>query len=170
MRKRRFGLGRFIRFTKWAGMCLLVVVVCVWVASGWYHASICVRSKTFNVMVFVGTGNAKVWLYMRHGPELAQVMNPRLDLRVGRRRARLSWADFWPRVRVNPLANLVQRNPPLSVMIPFWLIALMLAIPTVILWRLDRRVPPGRCRMCRYDLTGNVSGVCPECGTDVKQP
>ena len=27
------------------------------------------------------------------------------------------------------------------------------------------RVLPGHCRKCGYDLTGNVSGVCPECGT-----
>src|SRR5579862_2394424 len=26
-----------------------------------------------------------------------------------------------------------------------------------------------RCRNCSYDLTGNVSGVCPECGTPVPQ-
>jgi len=26
---------------------------------------------------------------------------------------------------------------------------------------------PGRCRRCGYDLTGNVSGVCPECGVEV---
>ncbi|MCH7592047.1 MAG: hypothetical protein IH989_04605 [Planctomycetes bacterium] len=26
---------------------------------------------------------------------------------------------------------------------------------------------PGRCQACDYDLTGNVSGVCPECGTKV---
>ena len=25
--------------------------------------------------------------------------------------------------------------------------------------------PPGHCQNCEYDLTGNVSGVCPECGT-----
>ena len=26
-------------------------------------------------------------------------------------------------------------------------------------------VPPGQCRKCGYNLTGNVSGRCPECGT-----
>ncbi len=27
--------------------------------------------------------------------------------------------------------------------------------------------PPGHCQTCGYNLTGNVSGVCPECGTPV---
>lgn len=27
--------------------------------------------------------------------------------------------------------------------------------------------PAGRCGRCGYDLTGNASGVCPECGTRV---
>lgn len=26
---------------------------------------------------------------------------------------------------------------------------------------------PGRCRSCGYNLTGNTSGVCPECGAAV---
>src|SRR4051794_21950994 len=30
-----------------------------------------------------------------------------------------------------------------------------------------RRELPGRCRGCGYDLTGNTSGVCPECGAPV---
>lgn len=29
------------------------------------------------------------------------------------------------------------------------------------------RYCPGRCDRCGYDLTGNVSGVCPECGKPV---
>jgi hypothetical protein len=33
-----------------------------------------------------------------------------------------------------------------------------------------RRRRGGLCIKCGYDLTGNVSGVCPECGTEVKQP
>lgn len=28
----------------------------------------------------------------------------------------------------------------------------------------------GLCRSCRYDLTGNVSGICPECGKEVRGP
>ena len=31
--------------------------------------------------------------------------------------------------------------------------------------QLRRRPRPGRCPDCDYDLTGNVSGICPECGT-----
>ena len=28
----------------------------------------------------------------------------------------------------------------------------------------------GQCTACGYDLTGNVSGVCPECGTHAERP
>ena len=30
--------------------------------------------------------------------------------------------------------------------------------------------PLGHCQQCGYNLTGNVSGVCPECGTEVEKP
>lgn len=36
-------------------------------------------------------------------------------------------------------------------------------------WLEQRRVKRGECRHCGYSLTGNVSGVCPECGTPTKQ-
>jgi hypothetical protein len=34
-------------------------------------------------------------------------------------------------------------------------------------WYAPVRIPPGHCRKCGYNLTGNVSGVCPECGERV---
>ena len=38
------------------------------------------------------------------------------------------------------------------------------------IWREDRiRLQQRKCRKCGYDLTGNVSGRCPECGTAVLQ-
>ena len=41
-----------------------------------------------------------------------------------------------------------------------------------LLWRVAIRqlcMEPGVCQNCTYDLTGNVSGVCPECGTKIEQ-
>lgn len=35
-------------------------------------------------------------------------------------------------------------------------------------WGARRRARRGLCRSCGYNLTGNVSGICPECGTAVK--
>jgi hypothetical protein len=54
---------------------------------------------------------------------------------------------------------------------PLWLPFLVLLIPTLLLWQRDHREPrPGFCRACDYDLTGNVSGVCPECGLEIMAP
>ena len=49
-----------------------------------------------------------------------------------------------------------------AVAAPFWPVLVMACCPTIIWWRRDRRPKPGHCP-CGYDLTGNVSGRCPEC-------
>ncbi len=57
--------------------------------------------------------------------------------------------------------------------IPYYAVAILFAwLPS--LWfvkflkrRKQRRI--GRCHACSYDLTGNSSGVCPECGTAVAE-
>src|SRR5436190_1201662 len=47
---------------------------------------------------------------------------------------------------------------------------LCLRMPRVLRRRRDRRRKAARrCRRCDYNLTGNVSGVCPECGRSVKR-
>ncbi len=51
--------------------------------------------------------------------------------------------------------------------IPVWLLLVAVGFPTAILWWRDRRPKAGFCKVCKYDLTGNVSGTCPECGTAV---
>ena len=59
--------------------------------------------------------------------------------------------------------------------IPLWRVAILLAAyPAIALirgplrrWRRKKR---GQCLKCGYDLTGNESGVCPECGTRKVQP
>ncbi|MGD2110663.1 MAG: hypothetical protein PVI86_14890 [Phycisphaerae bacterium] len=54
---------------------------------------------------------------------------------------------------------------------PAWLLALILGgYPVVSFFRgpvrVWRRRRLGSCVTCGYDLTGNVSGICPECGTE----
>ena len=54
--------------------------------------------------------------------------------------------------------------------IPYWPPAVLFALlPGVWIWGwIGRRGSVGpRCRRCRYNLTGNTSGVCPECGEAV---
>jgi len=52
--------------------------------------------------------------------------------------------------------------------VPLWMPFLAFMILTAILWHRERRMPPrGHCLKCGYDLTGNESGRCPECGEEV---
>jgi predicted RNA-binding Zn-ribbon protein involved in translation (DUF1610 family) len=51
----------------------------------------------------------------------------------------------------------------------FWTLLTAL-LPATAIWRWRRRLSQSRrglCNSCGYDLTGNVSGVCPECGNAV---
>jgi hypothetical protein len=56
------------------------------------------------------------------------------------------------------------------VLVPWWFIMVISAIMPaglVISRRRRRKIPAGVCAMCGYNLTGNTSGVCPECGMSV---
>ncbi len=51
---------------------------------------------------------------------------------------------------------------------PFWIPVIIAFLIRGGLWVRRRRLPkPGHCVKCGYDLTGNVSGQCPECGEKV---
>lgn len=56
---------------------------------------------------------------------------------------------------------------------PAWFLALLTALlpswRAIRHWRNIRQKNSGRCRRCGYDLTANISGVCPECGTPISQ-
>jgi hypothetical protein len=64
-----------------------------------------------------------------------------------------------------------------AVLIPGWLpaclLALLPALRIIAIVRARRRAwrhVLGYCIRCDYDLIGNVSGVCPECGTPITRP
>lgn len=67
----------------------------------------------------------------------------------------------------------VEVSPPqsarrtLGVILPFWLLFIVFALPTIWLFRRRRNDGVG-CTQSGYNLTGNISGVCPECGHRVE--
>jgi len=55
--------------------------------------------------------------------------------------------------------------------IPNWFLTLIFAVlPAIWLfkWNKRRKLGPNACPSCGYDLTGNESGECPECGETTK--
>lgn len=72
-------------------------------------------------------------------------------------------SETWPPLRIN-------RSPTyFSVNIHLWpVVAASVLACGVWYWRDGRRrFGPGNCHKCGYDLAGNVSGRCPECGASV---
>jgi hypothetical protein len=54
------------------------------------------------------------------------------------------------------------------VILDLWQPLLIMIVLTAIAWLANRfRFPVGHCQKCGYDLRGNLSGVCPECGTTI---
>ena len=83
----------------------------------------------------------------------------------------LSRWNSWVAFRVTTLLTLggpVRRVSHLE--FPIYAMFLAVAAPTLLVWRFGRKpVKPGHCE-CGYDLRGNVSGTCPECGRETTGP
>lgn len=146
--------NRLRRFAKWAGVAACVLFAGAWVASAYGFASIQVGRRAVDVK-FGG-----VWFY---GADNSNTNEYRV--------IRASWLA--PHFRHVPLVGSYTGGPAAApyaiwaIYVPFWCPLVLVAITTVVLWFRDRGYPAGHCLTCGYDLTGNVSGVCPECGTKI---
>lgn len=80
--------------------------------------------------------------------------------------SKLKYADLRSAAGVQPW------GPMMYAIIPMWLVLLVSTIVLLLVfltWRWRTRSLPGHCLVCNYDLTGNLSGKCPECGTPIPQ-
>ena len=140
---------RTIRLAKWAGVGLCVLIAVVTWASKFVAFG---YSNPGRVGAFFESGVLQAWWWHRPSYGGSWIFG---------RADQSDWYGFFPLFAWN-------WNPPaLTVYVPLWLPLILLAPPTYWLFWLDRRKPrPGFCA-CGYDLTGNVSGVCPECGQGI---
>ncbi len=147
-----FRSSRIRRIFKWTGLAVCGVIAVIFLASLWWTA----EWRSRHSITSVRWGGVDV---------LASS-----DVIVG-----MHGTDFYIRreTQSHP-ARLLPKQGVLGftggktviTIIPLWIPFLILALPTAYLFYRDRRPPPGHCQNCGYDLTGNESGVCPECGKE----
>jgi hypothetical protein len=145
-------LSRLRRVLKWTGTgtCLVIAsaaAVCMWCVV-FYDAS------TWSI----GISSGALWVTWDRVP-------PRTARRFAVVPLRRDFPNQWIVYGLRPQGWGAVDAPTVRLRtVPLWILFVAIGLPTTWLWRLDRRRPaPGACR-CGYDLTGNTSGRCPECG------
>lgn len=146
--------SRLRRIMKWVGLTLCIMSVLALLSSLLFSATM-YRSGWAAVLGFgcvtIQTTNA-------------QFGNPQQGWSFAYRRAGQPIMRSW-------WVKILHPRPQMwAVVVPLWIPPLLLAVPTYFLWRRHRSYPLGHCQSCGYDLIGNESGVCPECGTDTPKP
>ncbi len=136
-------IRRLRTFTLWTGTLLCVLIAVAFVVSAWWR--VWVQFDTFYITIANG--------------------------HVGIQRGVAGWFEGPVKVEWFPGMhrwNFWSFRQSLWRHFPLYPVFAMVAVPTLLVWRFGRKpVKPGCCR-CGYDLTGNTSGVCPECGVEVQ--
>ncbi len=81
-------------------------------------------------------------------------------------------SDWWFQCQAWPPNWHFQYDPATDILASCFVIPLWLPLVALVLlaWALRKRsqpVPLGSCENCGYNLTGNTSGTCPECGNTI---
>ena len=136
------------RILKWAGLILCVSLAVGWIVS--IRFLIRYDSKSVEFMVYSGC---------------VQFTTPNLLKTRGWAIRRKSFNELllWGEVSNITAAGRVVR----SVRIPLWIPFVPAVVVTVLLWRRMHLSATARCQNCGYNLPGNTSGVCPECGQPI---
>ncbi len=159
---------------KWLLLICGLVTSGAFVASHWWSIGYWSKGSSLQPIVQTGLWNSAVQMSIRAAPPGEYWLHPiRVDAgfdhgpivpRYRKWNFRLPYRLPRDQLIIDDPVGTFEQIAFDTFVIPIWLPLLVLSISTSLLWLHDRRVLPGHCRRCRYDLTGNTSGVCPECG------
>lgn len=147
---------------KWAGLVVSLLICVVWTASlhrSWWYAW---STESLGLTTGpVGGGGYSVSVGL-----IVSLSEGCLSFGRGEYCLTRGWNSSWTGCSRPPIATpsgqtANEWQPSMPLLVPL----ASVVIETTCLWWLDhRRIPPGHCRKCGYNLTGNVRGMCPECG------
>lgn len=139
------------RWIRGAGTVACVAIVALYPVS--INASAAYWSHGLRKTISLRNGQFGVLLW--NGPEI---------FTYGDRIPSVFWCLYEPRHAVLWGFDSVVDQAGTLVILPLWAPLVAFALPTAYAWWRCARPPPGHCKKCGYDLAGNGSGVCPECG------
>ena len=143
----------------WIGLCACLFFIALELIGLWWSVSWASRTGAYYIVLAPGM-LMPVWRATTGTPAAGEPDLQRwLNLRGGGgwKIEKRSNIYIWK-------PNIINTRRWKSSHIPLWLLFLPCAVSTVALWRRGRKPPPNHCLHCCYNLTGNVSGRCPECG------
>jgi len=160
---------RIRRLAKWLSTTLCIGLLAVFVFSGWWHFDATMGGEIYSANslgLIVGRGG--MFLIRTDVTDPSPYEWDRWSVHYNRHADGFGLWHKAPEVSEFHHCGRWYANPKgKAVRIPLILPLAALLLPTSVLWLRDRPIPPGYCPTCRYDLTGNISGVCPECGSGV---
>ena len=180
---------RLLNFLTALSLLLCAAVVALWVRSYWAADCLALWNahRELSAESRVGYVTVKTSNISGDPPGACLLVSPVGPLALERRRMNALFprtflgfahkADTRPGANVGLVPELTRRGvrtPPGQLWsrfwrVPLWAVALAAAaLPASSArrrYRTRSRRRSGRCPACGYDLTGNVSGACPECGT-----
>ena len=156
----RHSRGQWSRALFWASLVTSMLLMGLWVMS-YYWVPSYIHHSCEKPIVEVQRGCIVIWLGFA-----AQAEKPGFHLRhcdketgIGPRRENLGFV----------LPNSQHWRGQALYVIPLWMpLGALMLLEIWIAGRIRRRRLPGHCVHCGYNLAGNVSGICPECGGEIE--
>jgi len=162
---------RLFNITAVLSLLFLLAVISLWIHSyymtdglgtkSFAQTSFSARSESGGIVFTKWVGSPESnWSIYSHEPDTWMYLNPDGEF--------FGFASATMVMAIMPSNTVVFRSR--SITIPHWFLAFLCVIVPVIWIRWCtriRRVMIGKCTHCAYDLTGNETGKCSECGTSI---
>jgi len=133
------------------GITLAVIILLCWLLSLWRTFGVCLEHDGGYIQFGCSKG-----LFFFSGLEDCGFRPPWIWMNAADT-PYMGW--MWPEVTAY--------HRFLQVILPHWWLVSAATITTALFWRPGKHKIAGTCEVCDYNLTGNTSGVCPECGVTV---